>query len=197
MRFKFLQACTLLHELAHAAHHHLFGGGVFESFRENSIVSEAGFEYESRIFGQLPQYYPNASNPNKRLCWGIWQSRGGLPDSYNVDKIARDAWKMPENPQLWSNGLEFVSKLFDDDFWEGDASEYAIFGAFALIPDKIAFSCLSRKNKNTKKSIPLSIKDLFREDGPSYAKKKFARFANPERELRTPVEYDNCNQPIL
>ena len=47
------------------------------------------------------------------------------------------------------------------------------------------------------KSIPLSIKDLFRRKGPSYAKKKYARFSNPYRKLRGPVEYDSCGQAIL
>lgn len=113
---QFLLACTLLHELAHAAQHHLFGGDAFEDFRETSIVSEAGFEYESRIFGQRPQFFLGHPNPNYRIAWGIWQSRGGLEGTYDTDKLARNAWQMPVNPQLWADGLDFVTKLFDDGF---------------------------------------------------------------------------------
>ena len=197
IRLKFFLTCTLLHELAHAAHHHLFGGAAFEDFRENSLVSEAGFEYESRIFGQKPQFFLNAANPNNRIVWGIWQSRNGLPAGYDIDEIVRNAWQMPKSPQPWSCGLDFVTKLFDDDFWEGEASEYAERGAFALIPDNIAVYCASGGHDNMTKSIPLSIKDLFRSKGPSYAKKKYARFSNPCRKLRGPVEYDSCGQAIL
>ena len=92
---------------------------------------------------------------------------------------------------------DVVTKLFDDDFWEGETSEYAERGAFALIPDNIAVYCASGGYDNMTKSIPLSIKDLFRRKGPSYAKKKYARFSNPYRKLRGPVEYDSCGQAIL
>lgn len=194
---QFFLACTLLHELAHAANHHLFGGDAFEDFRENSIVSEAGSEYESRIFGQRPQFFLDAPNPNYRVTWGIWQSRGGLEGAYDTDKVARNAWQMPANPQLWADGLDFVTKLSDDTFWEAETGEYAERGAFALIPKSVARCCASGATTNMGKSIPLSIKDLFREGGPSYAKKKYARFVNPFRKLRGPVEYDNCRSAIL
>lgn len=184
LRLKFLLACTLLHEVAHAAHFHLFGGPTFEDFREDSLVSEAGMEYESRIFGQKPHFFLDAPNPDNRICWGIWQSRKGLSAGYDIDKVARNAWQMPKNPQIWAGGLDFVTKLFDDDFWEGETGEYAERGALALIPDEIAFRCTSGRRDNMTKGIPLSIKDLFRSEGPSYAKKKYARFANPYRKLR-------------
>lgn len=195
IRVKFALALTLLHELAHAAHHHLFGGTAFENFRENSLVSEAGFEYESRLFGQRPEFRLQHANPDYRIMWGIWQSRLGL-GSYNVDKSARNAWQLPRDPQRWTN-IDFVVKLFNDGFWEGDTSEYAVYGALALIPGQVAFSCISGEKDTMSKSIPLSIKDLFRGGGPSYAKKRYARFANPERKLRGPVEYDRCGNAIL
>lgn len=43
-------ASTLVHEAAHAAHHH-FIGNKCEDFREVALITEAGFELESRIFG--------------------------------------------------------------------------------------------------------------------------------------------------
>lgn len=194
---KFLLALTLLHELAHAAHHYLFGPNAFEDFRENSLVSEAGFEYESRLFGQRPQFFPHAVNPDNRICWGIWQSRGGLGSGYSIDKLARNAWKMPKNPDLWTDGLAFIKRLFEDDFWEDADGEYAQHGASALIPEEIALCCRSGDKSNMAKSIPLSIRDLFRDGGPSYTKVKYARFTNPERKVRGPVEYDDCRQAIL
>lgn len=197
LRLKFLLTCTLLHEVAHAAHNHDFGGAAFEEFRENSVVSEAGFEYESRIFGQKPSFLLDAPNPNDRISWGIWQSHGSLSPGYKIDELVRNAWQMPKNPQIWAGGLDFVTKLFDDDFWEGETSEYAERGALALIPDGIAFCCISGRRDNMAKSIPLSIRDLFRSEGPSYAKKKYARSANPYRKLRGFVKYDNCGQAIL
>ena len=179
IRIKFKLTCAMLHELAHAAHHHLFGHSI-EDFREDSNIAEAGFEFESRIFGQKPHFALTATNPNHRVTWIMWQSRA-LPAFYDLDEIARNAWQVPKSAQPWTDGLGFVTKLFDDGFWEG---EYVEHGARALIPGEIASSCLARVNNNMFRSIPLSIKDLFREGGPSYAQKKYARFANPERKLR-------------
>ena len=194
---KFLLTLTLLHEVAHAANNHLFGPGAFEAFCENSLVSEAGFECEARFFGQRPDFNLQATNPNDRMIWGIWQSQGGLPNDYSRDRLVRNAWQMPKDPQDWTFGLDFVARLFDDDFWEGETSEYAERGAFALIPDRIAYVCASGVHTNMAKSIPLSIKDLFKTEGPSYAKKKYSRFANPERKLRELVQYDRCGLAIL
>lgn len=196
IRVKFLLALTMLHELAHAAHFHLFGLIAFEGFRENSLVAEAGFESESRFFGQVPGFDLQAANPHNRVTWSIWQSREGLAETYDLRKLARNAWKLPEATQSWSGGLQFIKKLFEEDFWEGDTSDYVQHGALALIPAQIATSCRSGSRDNMAKSIPLSIKDLFRDGGLSYAK-KYARFANPERKVRAPIEYDSGGYAIL
>jgi hypothetical protein len=43
----------------------------------------------------------------------------------------------------------------------------------------------------------LSIRDLFRKEGPSYAQKKYARFSNPERTLRVPAQVDEDGHALL
>jgi hypothetical protein len=45
-------AATLLHEVAHAAHF-FFMGHREEDYFEDSLIAEAGFELESRIFGMI------------------------------------------------------------------------------------------------------------------------------------------------
>ena len=82
--------------------------------------------------------------------------------------------------------LRLVMKLSDDDFWEADSGEYIQQGAFALIPDCVPPLC-EPENEDTHlyEAIPLSIRDLFKTEGPSYAKRMYASYANPERQLRT------------
>jgi hypothetical protein len=187
IRAKFFLTCAMLHELAHAAHHYLFGREASEDFRENSNIAEAGFEFEARLFGQPPRFRLAAGNPDSRVYWGIWQSRNALPEFYSLETLARNAWQIPRACRAWFDGLDSIAKLFDDEFWEG---EYVERGAIALIPEYIASRCLSGSNDIMVKSIPLSIKDLFREGGPSYAQ-RYARFANPEHELRGSSEVES------
>jgi hypothetical protein len=126
---KFMLACTMLHEVAHVAHHHLFGDSC-EDFRETSNVAEAGFEVESRIFGQVPRFDRRA----KRTVWGIWQSREKI-SSRTRDEIARHSWQLSKSFQPWIIDPSFIKKLFDDRFWEGD---YLRRGAVSLIPSYLA-----------------------------------------------------------
>lgn len=172
---KFRTATTMLHELAHAAHRYLFGLKV-EDFRENSNVREGGFEYESRLFGTVVTFNGD------RGIWHIWQSHERLEGLYDLDYHSRRTWQIPKSAEPVDIDSEFIFKLFDDRFWQG---EYVQRGALALIPEHVANLCRSRSGCITYKSIPLSIRDLFREGGASYAQKKYARLANPGRVLRT------------
>jgi hypothetical protein len=88
----------------------------------------------------------------------------------------------------------FIMKLSDDDFWNG---EYLECGALALIPDSIANVIRSDYRGVLYTSIPLSIRDLFRKEGPSYAQKKYARFSNPERTLRVPAQVHEDGHALL
>jgi hypothetical protein len=49
-------ALLLIHEMTHAADNHLFGERATGDYREDSNVAEAGFELESRFFGQKPWF---------------------------------------------------------------------------------------------------------------------------------------------
>jgi hypothetical protein len=63
-------AATLLHEVAHAANFSVMGHKE-EDYFEESLVAEAGFELESRIFGMIPEidiYDPFGS------AWQSWQN---------------------------------------------------------------------------------------------------------------------------
>jgi hypothetical protein len=75
--------------------------------------------------------------------------------------------------------------LYSDDFWEND---YVKRGALSLIPTPVRNLCRSTKSNNATKGIPQSIRDLFRDSPKSYAEKKYARFANPNRTIRTAPE---------
>lgn len=186
-RINLLVACILIHEVAHAAHFRLFGS-VQEDYREHSRIAEAGFEAVARIFG----YTPHIRDPinQSRVGWETWQYRGIGTGShyYDLTKIGRKIWQLPAKKTVFGMRPEFVLKLSDEDFWTG---EYVRLGAHALIPDMVPVACRP-EHHNTRfyKAIPLSIRDLFRTEGPSYAKKKYACFANPERQLRTRPDVD-------
>ena len=170
-------ACILIHEVAHAANNRLFGP-VREDYREDSHVAECGFEAVARIFGYTPVFRPNDSG------WSTWQHRT-MHGAYDMSKRGRKAWQLPVGAQAWRIEPDFVMKLSDDDFWEADSGEYVQRGALALIPDCIPTLCQPEyKDTHLYKAIPLSIRDLFRTEGPSYAKKRYASYANPERQLR-------------
>jgi hypothetical protein len=89
---------------------------------------------------------------------------------------------------------KFAMKLSDDDFWNG---EYLERGALALIPESIADLIRSGNRGVVARSIPESIRDLFRTKGPSYAQKKYARYTNSERTLRVPAQVDQDGHALL
>lgn len=177
-------AILLLHELGHAAHNLLFSAFKCEDFRETSNVAESGFEYISRIFGANLDFELDYKDPAERAAWQIWQSHEKLEgiSCYDLKRIARRTWEIPSSMNVVWIDLDFVMKLFDEDFWTG---EYVERGAIALIPRHIADICRSKSpGCSMYKSIPLSIRDLFREEGLSYTKIRYAQFANPECRLR-------------
>jgi hypothetical protein len=188
-------ALLMIHELAHAAGNHLFGSRPCEDYRENSNVAEAGFEFESRFFGLKPWlFFKQEGRSEASAAWGIWQSHAAIARGYDLDNMARNVWKLPKGMHLFRADPKFILKLSDDAFWEG---EYLERGALALIPDSIATLICSDYRGVLYTSIPLSIRDLFRKEGPSYAQKKYARFSNPERTLRVPAQVDEDGHALL
>lgn len=172
----FRTALVLLHELAHAAHKYLYGPRQVEDFRENSNIYEAGYEYECRLFGTVARI-----NLDNRACWLIWQSQSRMKVCYDLSTRTRREWQISKSSDRYPIDKDFLLKLCDDRFWQG---EYVQREALALIPRHITEICSSNSRCITYKSIPLSILDLFREGGPSYAQKKYAGFANPGQVLR-------------
>lgn len=186
-RINLLVACILIHEVAHATRFRLLGP-IVEDYCEDSRIAEAGFEAVARIFG----YTPHIRDPinQSHVGWETWQYRGFGTRShyYDLAKIGRKIWQLPAKKTVFGMQPEFFIKLTDEEFWTG---EYVLLGAHALIPDMVPVACRP-ENHNTRfyKAIPLSTRDLFRTEGPSYAKKKYASFANPERQLRTRPDID-------
>lgn len=176
-------ACVLIHEMAHAAHFHLFGP-VREDYREESHIAEVGFEAVACLFGFTPEIKKNWS------AWRTWQYRK-THEPYDLSKIGRKEWQLPAKAEKWRMAPQFVRKLSDNDFWEAESGEYHQRGALALVPDDVCELCQpGNEDTHIYKAIPLSIRDLFRAQGPSYARKKYAKYANPERQLRTRPDVD-------
>jgi hypothetical protein len=178
-------AAIFIHELAHAAHFRMFGPTVVqEDFREDSHVAEAGYEAVARIFGFTPFIGHGWS------AWITWQYRqmSKTDDYHDLAKIGRKEWQLPSKPRDFAMAPEFAMKLSNEDFWTG---AYVELGVFALFPDEVHLACRPEfRNHPVYKALPLSIRDLFRTGGPNYAKKKYVRYSNPERQLRQRPEYD-------
>jgi hypothetical protein len=176
-----LLASVMMHEAAHAANFHLFGdkGG---DFREVGLLAEDGFELESRIFGARL----------KEGAWASWQSLNtcALMSQHTEDPNARHAYLLKDDDSLLGFEDSFAVKLFDDNFWSG---EYVRRGAKALIPKEVARSCRAQRDRYERKpgihrantKIPISIRDLYRSGGPSYAKRLYHEFSNPDLILRS------------
>lgn len=121
---------TLLHEVAHAAVHHVVGYNSTEDFFEESLVGEAGFEYTQRVFGLHPVIRPDHLD---RSYWSQWQTRNFLdPEAYPLAWKCRDARKLPEQTKGIEMDPGHAIMLLDDRFWqrEGDPS-------FKVIPQEL------------------------------------------------------------
>jgi hypothetical protein len=181
---RLLMAVSLLHEVAHAAHNHLFGR-KWEDFREASIVSEAGYEYEVRLFGLRPSI-PRKDPAN--CSWKLWQ-HAKLESASRMEGICCDKSKLLQDPQNTHMDISFVMKLCDDGFWSG---EYVRDGALALVPWAAAECSREINAKNPRVAgdvkdnleIPQSMSSLFRSGGPSYAKVLYSQSTNPDLVLR-------------
>ena len=173
-------ACIFIHEVAHAAHKRLFGA-VRDDWCEESHIAEAGFEAVARLFGFTPKFSHGWNT------WTTWQCRK-TSGPYDLTKIGRNVWELPDEAETWLIAPEFVMKLSEDEFWEG---EYVQRGAYALVADDVPELCKPGKEDDyVYQAIPLSIRDLFRTEGPSYAKTKYAQYASPERQLRRRPDHD-------
>lgn len=178
-------AMTMLHEMAHALNI-TYMDNRLEGFFEGSLVAEHGWEFESRLFGLVPEIATSGSplqNPN----WYPWQTLDFFDrDCYDPKFICRSQWKLPKKcPQLPMDP-QFAINLCSDKFWQQD---YVQKGAIALIPDVVQNSCRAGKGDIITKGIPPSIRELFRQNagGKSYAEKKYPKSAKPASGHRKPL----------
>ena len=177
-------ATTLLHEVAHAAHNHLYGT-KFEDFREADLVAEAGYEIEARLFGLRPGIKTHDLSYGSWRTWQYYKIESPAAMQY----LCRDMSRLPDDAQICDMDDDFVSKLCDDSFWSG---EYVRDGALALLPYATAQYCRNLQARDLKLPgdvkdnlvMPQSISDLFRSGGPSYAKVLYSQSANPGLVLR-------------
>lgn len=117
--------------------------------------------------------------------WDAWSAHDYIEET---NTQVRSEWKMPRFSSEVEIEDDFVMKLFDDEFWESD---YLERGAVSLVQEAIADICRAGSNTNAYRSIPISIKDLFRNNDGSYAKRLYVQSANPGRKLRDRTVLEN------
>jgi len=183
----FLLATTMCFTVAHAAHYHLFGDD-YQNFRETSLIAKAGLEWESRIFGATSNIRLDA------LLRGFWSNWQVWPKSAELGRVrSRYRSDLDEHESNYGKiDAAFVMKLCGDEFWSG---EYVRRGARALVPKAVAKACccvcgeenswVDEEATKANLLIPLSIRDLFRDGGPSYAKRWYSGWTNPGLVLRS------------
>jgi hypothetical protein len=116
---QFNLAVALLHELAHAVSYAITARQD-EDFFEDSIVAEAGFEFEARLFGACPSF---SSSKPQLVEWFPWPSRvllGGEGDveSYDLADICSKPSKLEDGGPIAKVSFRFMEDLFREQFWE-------------------------------------------------------------------------------
>jgi hypothetical protein len=188
-------AMTMLHKVAHALNI-TYMGNRLESFFEGSLVAEHGWELESRLCGLVAKIASKGGPLQNPPKWYPWQTREFFKrDGYDSEIMCRSEWKLPKKCPTVLMDPVFAVKLCSDDFWEG---EYLQRGAIALIPDVVQDLCRAGKGDIVTKGIPLSIRELFRQNTgeKSYAEKKYSGFARPESGFRKAFRdpYDEASE---
>jgi hypothetical protein len=116
---QFNLAVALLHELAHAISYAITARQE-EDFFEDSIVGDAGFEFEAQLFGACPSF---SSNPPKLVNWFPWPSRillggEGEVESYDLADLCSNSSKLDEGVQIAKVSVCFMRNLFREQFWQ-------------------------------------------------------------------------------
>lgn len=122
----FMLALTMIHEVAHAAHSHVFGVRGEDFFVEEGLVAEAGFELMNAVFGAVPVVRMGRKRKGEvRAWWVTWQAWGFLnEETYPFALLCRDVRRVRERPVWVDLQTKFVLDLLDDAWWEakGDRS---------------------------------------------------------------------------
>jgi hypothetical protein len=132
----------------------------------------------------LVPYIPSTGSPLENPYWYAWQTRNLFKgDAYQQEYICRSEWKLPKECPRIAMKPKFAVQLCSDKFWEED---YVQKGTLALIPDVIQDFCRAGNRDILTKGIPLSIRELFRENvgGKSYAEKKYPKSKRPQSGYR-------------
>jgi hypothetical protein len=116
---QFNLAVALLHELAHAISYAVTGTEE-EDFFEDSIVAEAGFEFEAQLFGACPSF---SSSAPKVVKWFPWPSRillagEGDVESYDLEDLCSNSRKLVEGAPIAKVSIGFIKNLFRGQFWQ-------------------------------------------------------------------------------
>jgi hypothetical protein len=116
---QFNLAVALLHELAHAISYAVTGREE-EDFFEDSIVAEAGFEFEAQLFGACPSF---SSSAPKVVKWFPWPSRillagEGDVESYDLEDLCSNSRKLVEGAPIAKVSIGFIKNLFRGQFWQ-------------------------------------------------------------------------------
>ena len=136
-------AIVLVHEVAHAAHASMLDRDAeHEYYFEDGLVAEAGFDWETWVFGGSPCL--EQTNGFKCLDmkpfmvltlapWPVeWIENKVVPKppcrAQELPSFQRDGYSL-----RWRIDQAFVEKLFTDEFWEKDILE---IGREALRPEK-------------------------------------------------------------
>lgn len=175
-----LLATTMLHELAHAAQNDVVGGNLEDCF-EDSFVAEAGFEFESRLFGLIWLESTDLLLPSyDRLetLWLHWQTSWLCEDGNDIPDLCCDPSKLDERRIYRDIDSNFVLRLFDSGFWDG---EYARRGGVALLPPPVIDICQQRCSgmATAYMALPTSVKQLWMaSEGIAYPRVELPHLAN-------------------
>ena len=175
----FMMTITVLHEVAHAAHHHIMGMR-FEDFFEDTLIAEAGFDYISRIFGMQPSIFPETlSNP----VWECWQTLPFLnPDSYPLQDFCRHISKLPRERIRNRFDPHFAEQLLDDAWWQAKTDR-----SMDLIPSFL----LRQENAPIFQMMPSSLRKWFEgtDVDEGHAELKLREIAPPDMQRPEIDEY--------
>lgn len=180
----FVLAITILHELAHAAHHHIMGMR-FEDFFEDTLIAEAGFDYINRIFGMQPSIFPETlSNP----LWECWQTLPFLnPASYPLQDFCRNISELPKERVRYPFDPQSARQLLDDAWWEAKVDR-----SIDLIPSFL----LQQENSRLFQLMPSSLQRWLQgtDVETGHAELKLREIAPPDTQ---PPEVDEYRQDLL
>lgn len=142
---QFNLAIAMLHELAHAVSYAITARQD-EDFFEDSIVAEAGFEFEARLFGACPSYSANAP---MLVRWFPWPSRillagDGEIDSYDLADLCSSPKKLEDGGPISKVSVRLMKDLFREQYWEKVMEETG--AAAALLAPEIHRSAPEMKS---------------------------------------------------